>query len=239
MPIKSVLSIIAFVLGAVALPAQEKEKPVPVRIRAVLHDPLNPVANLFYMDQNGAVVPLLLRPQAFNEAILALPLDGALVFFDKADIDPENPMASMAASARLAPDTKQAMVVVLPSPQGQKPAYRLMLVDDSEKAFPWGESRVLALVSVKTAIEAGEHKVVVPPGKLTRIPPVRKVNDFNMAQTNFYYQHGESSVAFAERQLQYLDACRRLFIIHATPGALQPTVTTIVDTAPIRAHLAP
>jgi hypothetical protein len=37
-------------------------------------------------------------------------------------------------------------------------------------------------------------------------------------------------VVFTERQLQYLDASRRLFIIHATPGALQPTITTIVDT---------
>lgn len=51
-----------------------------------------------------------------------------------------------------------------------------------------------------------------------------------MAQTNFYHQKGGSWVVFAERQLQYLDACRRLFIIHATPGTLQPTVTTIVDT---------
>ncbi len=239
MPIKSFLSLIAFVLGAVALPAQEKEKPVPVRIRAVLHDPLNPVANLFFADHNGAVVPLQLRPQAFSEAFLTMPLDGMLVFYDKANIDPENPLASLAASAKLAPDTRQAMVVVMPSPQGQKPAYRLVVFDDSEKAFPGGESRVLALVSVKTAIEAGEHKVVVQPGKLTRLPPVRKVNDFNMAQTNFYYQHGESSVAFAERQLQYIDASRRLFIIHATPGALQPTVTTIVDTAPIRGHEIP
>lgn len=37
---------------------------------------------------------------------------------------------------------------------------------------------------------------------------------------------------FTERQLQYLDAYRRIFIIHITPGAIQPAVTTIVDTAP-------
>jgi hypothetical protein len=39
-------------------------------------------------------------------------------------------------------------------------------------------------------------------------------------------------VPFTERQLQFLNAYRRLFIVHATPGALQPSVTTIVDTAP-------
>jgi hypothetical protein len=64
------------------------------------------------------------------------------------------------------------------------------------------------------------------------VPPVTKVNEFNMAQTNFFYQQGEAWVVFTERQLQYLDASRRLFIIHATPGALQPTITTIVDIMP-------
>jgi len=65
------------------------------------------------------------------------------------------------------------------------------------------------------------------------VPAVSKVNDFNMAQTNFYYQQGGSWVAFTERQLQFLDACRRLFIVHVTPGAITPTVTTIVDIAPV------
>jgi hypothetical protein len=53
-----------------------------------------------------------------------------------------------------------------------------------------------------------------------------------MAQTDFSFQQSGSSVAFSQRQLQFLDACRRIFIIHATPGSLQPTVTTIADIAP-------
>jgi hypothetical protein len=51
-----------------------------------------------------------------------------------------------------------------------------------------------------------------------------------MAQTDFSFQQSGSSVAFSQRQLQFLDAYRRIFIIHATPGSLQPTITTIVDT---------
>jgi hypothetical protein len=105
-----------------------------------------------------------------------------------------------------------------------------LLIDDSAKAFPAGESRVLPLITVETAIQAGEHKLSVPPGKITKVSPVKKVDEFNMAQTNFYYKQGEAWVPFTERQLQFLDAYRRIFIIHATPGALQPTVTTIVDT---------
>ena len=41
---------------------------------------------------------------------------------------------------------------------------------------------------------------------------------------------GDSHVTFTERQLQYLDEIRRIFIVHKTPGGSQPTLTTIVDT---------
>ena len=215
---------------SLAVHAQEKETPVPVQIRAVLHDPVHPTAELFYTDKTGAVTRLNFRPQALTEALSMMPVNGSLVLYDKAAIDPKNPAASLAASVILPPNLKRALVIVLPAPAGEKPAYRMLVIDDSAKAFPPGESRVLPLVRVETAIQAGEHRLPVHPGKITRVPPVKKVNEFNMAQTNFYFKQGEAWVPFTERQLQFLDAYRRIFIIHVTPGALQPTVTTIVDT---------
>jgi len=53
-----------------------------------------------------------------------------------------------------------------------------------------------------------------------------------MAQTNFYYKQAEEWVAFTERQLQYLDTTRRIFLVHLTPGSTEPIVRTIVDTTP-------
>ena len=224
------LAMIILVGLSLAVHAQEKNTAPPVQIRAVLHDPINPTANLFYPDKEGALVQLNFRPQDLSEAMLMKPVNGFLVLYDKAEIDPDNPTESMAASAKLPPNIKQAMVVVVPAPAGETPPYRMLVIDDSKKAFPGGESRVLALIGVETAIQAGEHKLPSHPGKVTRVPPVRKVNEFNMAQTNFYYQQGDAWIAFTERQLQYIDACRRLFIVHATPGAVAPKVTTIVDT---------
>ena len=225
------LSVLTVFWLPLAAHAQQKESAVPVQIRAVLHDPVNPIASLFYTDKSGAVVPLEFRPQDLTRPMLMLPANGSLVLYDKANIDPENPAASLAASVKLPPDIKQAIVVVIPTPAGGKPAYRMLVIDDSAKAFPQGESRALPLLGVETAIQAGEHRIAIPPGKITTVPPVKKVNEFNMAQTNFYYKQGEAWVTFTERQLQFLDACRRIFIIHVTPGALQPTVTTIVDTS--------
>jgi hypothetical protein len=224
------------ILAVVGLPAvihaQENEATVPVRIRAVLHDPVHPTADLFYTDNTGAVVKLNFRPKDLTAPLFTLPVNGSLVLYDKAAIDPENPEASLAASTRLPPNIREAIVVVLPAPAGMKPTYRMLVINDSEKAFPKGESRVLSLIGAEVGLEVGEHEVAVHPGKVTRVPPVRNVNEYNMAQTNFHYQQGDAWVVFTERQLQFLDASRRLFIVHATPGAIAPTVTTIVDTSP-------
>lgn len=226
------LSILAALGLSLAAQAQEKQAPLPVQIRAVLHDPVHPQADLFFADQTGAIAQINFRPQDLTAPLSILPVNGSLVLYDKAAIDPDNPAASMAASATLPPDLKRAIVIVLPSPAGKKPAYRLLVIDDSAKAFPSGESRVLPLVTVETAIQAGEHRLPVNPGKITKVPPVTKRDEYNMAQTNFYYKQAESWVPFTERQLQFLEAYRRIFIVHTTPGATQPTVTTIVDTMP-------
>lgn len=223
------LTMLAIAASVLTAYSQEEKKTAPVQFRAVLHDPVQPIADLYFTDKTGAVVQLNFRPRDLSETLLTLPVNGSLVLYDKAAIDPKNPAASLAASVKLPPDLKRAIVIVLPSPAGEKPAYRMLLIDDSEKGFPKGESRVVPLMGVETAIQAGEHKLAVRPGNITKVPPVKTVNEFNMAQTNFYYQQGGSWVAFTERQLQFLDACRRIFIIHTTPGALQPTVTTIVD----------
>lgn len=225
------LAVHILVIASLVLPAFAQDTPPPpVRIRAVLHDPMKPHAELFYHNQAGEPAPLEFRPRDLTETLLMRPEQGTLLLRDSATIDPENPMAGVAATLRLPPALRRGILVVMPAPPNSKLPYRMILIDDSEANFPKGESRVLSLIAVKTAVGAGEHKIALEPGKISRIPTVRRVNEFNMAQTNFYYQHGESWIPFTERQLQYIDACRRVFIVHATPGALQPTVTTIVDT---------
>ena len=230
MILKNSLCLLALLWLPAAVQAQSNETATPIQIRAVLHDPVHPTAELFLLDKDGAGVRVELRSQDLSRPQLAQLVNGSLVLYDKAVIDPKKPEASLAATCKIPPNAKRGVVVILPSPAGSKPAYRMVFIDDSAKAFPKGESRVLTLLSVEAAIEAGEHKLPIQPGKLTNVPPVRKVNEYNMAQTNFYYKQGEAWTPFTERQLQFLDGFRRVFIVHTTPDALSPTVTTIVDT---------
>jgi hypothetical protein len=213
-----------------AVQARQNEIAAPVVIRAVLHDPVNPTTEFFFTDNKGAVVKLELRPQDLTDPQVMLPVNGSLVLYDKAVIDPKKPEASLAASCKIPPSTKRGIVVIVAGPAGSKPAYRMVFLDDSAKSFPKGESRILTLIPLEAAIEAGEHKIPIHPGQIANLPPVKKVSNYNMAQTNFYYKQGETWSVFTERQLQYIDGIRQIFIIHITPGALSPKVTTIVDT---------
>ena len=216
----------------VAAHAQPPDGAVPVQIRAVLHDPVHPAAELYLTDASGAAVKVNFVAGGFSEVYSTVAVNGALTLYNSPGIDPKNPAANVAATVTVPPDTKRAMVIVVPAPTDAKPPYRMVLINDSPTAFPKGESRVLNLVPVEMAIAAGEHKLPVRVGQITPVPPVKKVNEFNIAQTNFHYKNGDSWVVFTERQLQYLDAYRRVFIIHTTPGSAEPFVTTILDTAP-------
>lgn len=231
MMFSSRLALVASVAVA-ALQAQPVEVP-PVSVRAVLHDPVHPVADFFVLDKNGVAGKLNLIQEGLPQPQLLFPVNGSLVFYKTASIDPKKPAEGVAATVKLPANFRRGIVIILPSPEGSDPPFRLVAIDDSPAVFPSGESRVLSLVPVETAIEAGEHKLPVSPGKITAIPPVKKINEYNMAQTNFYYKEADNWVPFTERQLQYLQQFRRIFLIHVTPGSQQPFVRTIVDASPV------
>lgn len=225
-----VLSLVLLIGMSSGVSAQQTNQAAPLQLRAILHDPTNRAANLFYSDKNGVIHPINFRPHDLTNVMEIQPLNGSIVLYDKAIINPEKPEESVAATCKVTAEMKKIIIVVIPAPEDSKPAYRLILINDSEQTFARGESQIISLIPVDAAIQAGEHKLQIPSGKITRLPAVRGVNEYNKAQTNFYYSKNDSWIAFTERQLNYVDATRRIFIIHATLGALQPVVTTIVDT---------
>jgi hypothetical protein len=210
----------------------------PIQLRAVLHDPAHPVADLFILDQSGNRVKLDLQIGGLSNPQTTRPVAGKVLFFTTGSTDPKSPQADLAASISVPPILKNAIFILVPAP-GKNPPFRAVLIDDSAQSFSKGESCVLNLVPMETAIEVGEHKLQVLPGKVTRVPVVKKVTEFNMAQTNFHFKEGGSWVTFTERKVQYLNDFRRIFIVSATPGASQPFVTTILDTAPATAPANP
>lgn len=226
----SFLTILATLTLPTLAPAQDASS--GLQIRAVLHDPVNPAADLFLPDAAGTPTKLKLVAEGLSETQTTTPLNGSIVLLSKPSANPKNPGDQLAATTKIPQGTKRAILVVLPNAANAKPPYRIVLIDDSPGAFPGGESRVLSLVNFDAALEAGEHKLAIKPASVTKVPKVTQRSEYNMAQTNFYYKEGDAWMPFTERQLQYLDEFRRIFLVYLTPGSTQPFVTTIVDTAP-------
>jgi hypothetical protein len=205
---------------------------VPITIRAVLHDPTKPMSDFFAADQNGVINKINLLHEGLSEARQIMPVNGFLVLYNTASVDPKKPEGKISATVKIPDGLRKAIAVIVPGPPDKQPPFRVVLIDDGPNAFKRGESRAVSLVPVETALQAGEHKLQIPSGKIVSVPPVKQVNEFNMAQANFYYKEGDNWVAFTERQLQFLDDFRRVFLIHVTPGSTQPFVSTVLDTAP-------
>ncbi|MCP5533406.1 MAG: hypothetical protein H7A48_09550 [Akkermansiaceae bacterium] len=204
----------------------------PLRIRAYLHDPVKPMAELYVADPSGSAEKLQLVMGNLSNGQNVVPSNGSIVLYSKPFQNAAEAKESAICSAKVPSKAKSAIIVIVGMPPGTEPAYKMVVLDDGPSAFPKGESRALSLIPVEAAIEIGEHKLPLESGKICKIPAVKRKNDFNMAQTNFYYRNEERWVPFTERQMQYLEDYRRIFVVHVTPGAVAPTVTSIVDVAP-------
>lgn len=203
----------------------------PVQIRAVLHDPARPVMDVFIPDHSGSAVKLDLKRANLSPAQVTRTVDGKILFYNSGVVDPKKPMENLAATLKVPPGLNRVIVILIPSPPDSKFALHAVLIDDTAKGFPKGESRILSMIPVEVGIQAGEHRLRAEPGKVTRIPAVEKRNEFNIAQTSFHYKKDDSWVVFTERQVQYLEKFRRIFLVSRPSGGGHPYITTIVDTA--------
>jgi hypothetical protein len=225
---------LALIAALVCFPVAHSHAQAPappaagLQVRAVLHDPLQPLTDLYVTGQGGTLAKVNLVVEGIGEPQAVTPVNGSLVFYTSDQVNTANPKEHLAATAVIPAGARRLIALVVAVP-GATPPYRMMLIEDSARAFPLGEARVVNLTPVDFAMEVGEHKIGLASGKVTRVPPVLKVNEFNQAQTNFFYRKGETWEAFTERQMQYLDSIRRVFLIYSSPGAVQPEVRTISD----------
>jgi hypothetical protein len=203
-----------------------------IQMRAVLHDPVNPMKDFFIPTDAGAMTKVELAVEGLTTSQRVQLLDGTLNLYGSSVLDPSNPKSNLAATVKVPVGLTRFIALIVPSNPGATPPYRMLVLDDSPKAFPWTESRVINITPVDFAIEVGEHKVLAPGAKISSIGPVTKVNEYSQAQASFYFKQDERWVISAERQMQFLKDMRRIFIIYKTPMALSPDVRTITDHAP-------
>ncbi len=212
--------------------AQESPAAAKLRLRAVLHDPLSPHAELYVRDAAGALVRLYLALEGLTEAQNVSLTDGTLQLFSSATVDPAKPLEHLAATVAVPADVKRAIVLVFPAGGDAKPPYRMMVISDGAAAFPKAESRVVNLTRLQMAMKAGEHSVKLPASSVSKVPKVAKLNGLNQAQTEFYRKgKGENEwLLLAERPMQFTDGLRNIILIYQMPNVEAPQLRTLVDT---------
>lgn len=219
-------------LGAPAILAQGQSAARKLTLRGYLHDPVHPALVPFVFKEpdnkasdksGGKETPLVWRMDGLSDPVEVNAVENTLYL--------HLPGGQMAARIKVAESIKRCIVIVVPATEpGTGLPYRMVLLDDDPARFPYGTSKVLNMTGVQAAVEAGEHKLKLDSGKISMIPEVRKVDDFNMAQANFYVRNGESWIPITERRLQFMDNFRRVYLIFSTPGSKRPPfVKTLLD----------
>lgn len=203
-----------------------------ISLRAVLHNPVDPYAEMFVQDATGSLVRLNLALEGLTQAQTVSLSDGRLQLFSSDNVDAAKPLEHLAAFATVPSGTKRAIAFIFPSTADAKVPYRLMVINDGPAAFPKAESRVVNLTSLSLAMKAGEHSVKLPPAAVSRVPKVARRNDLNQAQTEFYRQGaGENDwVLLAERPMQFTDHIRNIILVFQMPNVPEPQLRTLVDT---------
>jgi hypothetical protein len=200
-----------------------------LRVRTLLHDPLNPYAEFYLAGTKGGLERMNLSLEGIGVPQDVTLQGGTLRLFSSATVDSANPLANLAASTTVPAGLKRAIVLIVPAGANAKPPYKLMLLDDSASAFPWGESRAVNLTALPLAVAAGEHRIQAKPATVTPIPKVTRVNDLNQAHTRFYQQDGSQWVLLSERPTQFTDQVRNLFLLFTMPGVPDVQVRTLID----------
>jgi hypothetical protein len=222
--ILALITFVAFGLPAYAQPPAAK----PLLISAFLQDPTKPNIKLFIKGKDEKLGPLNLVPGSLSKAQETIAVGGTFTLFSSAAVDPQNPAASLAGSVTVPAGINQAFAIIVPSPAGKTPPYQIVLIDRSPATFKSRESRILALTNLELATQVGEHKLPILPGKITPVPPVVKVDAFNMAQTNFYFKKEGQYTSLNESRIKFLNDQRQLFIIGMRANG-NPTLTTLID----------
>jgi hypothetical protein len=229
MTIRRISATLALLFGWVAFAVGQDSA---LQIRAVLQDPAHPEAKFFVGKVSEPLLPLKLAEEGLTESQKVATENGSLNLFSSATVDKTNPLASLAATVKVPVGPSRLIVIIVPGAPGATPPYRMVVLDDAPTSFPWGESKAVNLTPVDFALEVGDQKLLLPGGKITAIPKVTKLDEYYRAQTNFYYKQADQWVVAAERQMQYVDTLRRVFVIYKTPDALAPDVRTLVDQPP-------
>ncbi|MFK7912021.1 MAG: hypothetical protein AB8F34_15680 [Akkermansiaceae bacterium] len=132
------------------------------------------------------------------------------------------------------PQGGRHLAIFLPTNNIEKP-YRLIILDESEKAFPMGSTLVYNLSNTDFRITLGERAETIKPLKRTTIPLPKKTNKLRQATVRTYFKDNTKKwVVINSTVWKTSEKLRGLAIAYIHPLNNKPVVTCFQETPPWR-----
>jgi hypothetical protein len=231
----SLLASLFFAAGSIPAIAQEART---VSFRVLCYQHVNEVKFVSMVPaagSAGAAVQVPLPTSGFGEDTKGTFTEGMARFI----VENSNP-PKVVAEGKLAKGDRQVFLF-LPSSDTAKMPYRVVALDDDEKSFPMGSTRVLNLAALKVRLNfAGADLPPIPPGSIAVYPKVTTVDEWNMYPARIDFENGKGGwKAVSNQSWKASDTKRDLVITTLDPKTKQPSIRMYQDIPPWRVQALP
>lgn len=135
-----------------------------------------------------------------------------------------------AATATIPASAANAILVFVPgAADGKSPAWRVMVVEDSPKAFPDGGTYVANFYNKDIRFIIGEHKGMLHAAGSHGYEMPKKLDDFNMAPVMFELLQDDKWRTASESSLRFLPGTRYLIFAYVDPATGRARIHTCQD----------
>lgn len=193
--------------------AQDGAAVVTCRFLAFERSP-DGIAALIAMAPGDQPVDCPLAMSALSKPV-KLVAPGGKINFRKAATDP-----APAAVATVPAGATAAIILFIP--KGGESGFGAVAIEDSAKGFPADGSVVLNLYKADVRFVIGEHKVLLPSGRIATVARPQKRDDFNMSGIAFQFQQGADWRTAAETMVRFPEGQRHLFVTYVDPRTNRP-----------------
>jgi hypothetical protein len=228
----SLLASLVFATGTIPAIAQEART---VNFRVLCYQHVNDVKFVSMLAASGAAVQVPLPTSGFGEDTKGAFTDGMVRFVAENSNPPK-----VVAEGKLAKGDRQVFLF-LPSVDANKMPYHVFALDDDEKNFPMGSTRVLNLSALKVRLNfAGADLPPIPPGSIAVYPKVTTVDEWKMYPARIDFEDGKGGwKPVSNQSWKASDTKRDLVITTVDVRTRQPSIRMYQDIPPWRMQALP
>lgn len=226
------LSLALFCILALPCLSQETKK---VSLRTLCFKRVGQTKEIFLLggtEEKPVITALPLYISTYSNA-QKVTISGKVMKFATRSMGPDGePVYDVIAQGRTTTGDRQVAIFV---PSGKTPdIYQVLILDEGEKAFPLGSTRVVNISPKETRITIGEQDRIIKPGTVEEIPMATQVNELNQATVRIFTPMEDKWRPISSVVWKMLPKLRNFAIAYQNPKTGRPSVNCYQEVPPWR-----